>query len=164
VRFLAATAAHPDRPMGTATVGWGRKAPATVRLGPLAPDADSRAAAALELLSIVIDLRDRGMRAPLPMFCATSYEYAHAVCEGDPFPQEQAERSWTSEFNWDKEDKNPEHVLVLGGIRTFEDLLTERPTPDEDGPGWATTEPSRFGRLARRLWDPVFAGVTRAPA
>jgi exodeoxyribonuclease V gamma subunit len=164
VRFLAATAAHPDRPMGSATVGWGRKAPATVRLGPLAPDADSRAAAALELLSIVIDLRDRGMRAPLPMFCATSYEYAHAVCEGDPFPQEQAERSWTSEFNWDKEDKNPEHVLVLGGIRTFEDLLTERPTPDEDGPGWATTEPSRFGRLARRLWDPVFAGVTRAPA
>ena len=39
---------------------------------------------------------------------------------------------------------------------TLESVPIARPAPDECGPGWATAEATRFGRLARRLWDPVF--------
>jgi hypothetical protein len=42
---------------------------------------------------------------------------------------------------------------VLEGIRRFEELLVQPPRDDEQGPGWEMAETSRFGRLARRLWD-----------
>jgi len=103
----------------------------------------------------VVDLRDAGLREPLPLYCATSHRYASAVRSGREFPEEDAADYWTSGYKWDKEDKEAEHVLVLGGVRTFAEALAARPTPDECGPGWATTEATRFGRLARRLWEPV---------
>ncbi len=46
-------------------------------------------------------------------------------------------------------------MLVLGGERTFNELRDALPRPNEGGPGWPDGETSRFGRLARRLWDPV---------
>jgi hypothetical protein len=38
-------------------------------------------------------------------------------------------------------------------VRSVDDLLSEPPHADERGPGWQMSETSRFGRLARRLWD-----------
>jgi hypothetical protein len=53
------------------------------------------------------------------------------------------------------EDRDVAHRLVYDGVATFEDLVSMAPAVDEAGPGWAPEEPSRVGRLARRLWDPL---------
>jgi hypothetical protein len=101
------------------------------------------------------------MREPLPLYCATSHRYATAVRSGHDFPDGDAAKFWTSEYKWDKEDKDPEHVLVLGGVVAFAEVLAARPAADENGPGWENSEATRFGRLARRLWDPILdAGRT----
>jgi exodeoxyribonuclease V gamma subunit len=101
---------------------------------------------------VLVDLYDRGMREPPPLFCLTSAAYARAARdERDPVAAARAE--WLSEWNRDREDREAEHTLVLGGVAAFEDLLAEPARDDERGPGWDTSEPSRFGRTARRLWD-----------
>jgi exodeoxyribonuclease V gamma subunit len=157
VRFLAATAAHPDRPIESAVIGGGGRGPLTVRWMPLAATADDRRSNALALLAMLIDLRDHGLREPLPLFCDTSHAFAAARWAGDPDADLAAERCWKSEFNWPKEDREPEHVRVLDGTRTFEEILAIEPTSDEQGDGWAAGEPSRFALLAVRLWDPILA-------
>ncbi len=53
---------------------------------------------------------------------------------------------------------------MFGPDRPFESLLVAAPRADETGEGWATAETSRFGRLARRLWDPVLAAGEVRPA
>ncbi len=161
VRLLAVSAAHPDRPLSSATIGWGRTRPTIMMLGPLGPTPQDRSAQALQLLGIAVDLRDRGLREPLPLYCATSHGYARAVRSGHEFPEAEAARFWTSEYNWPKEDEDAEHKLVLGGVRRFSELLAAGPERDEDGPGWAA-ETTRFGRLARRLWDPVLDAAARS--
>jgi exodeoxyribonuclease V gamma subunit len=155
VRYLAAVASHPDLALGSATVGWGGKEPLVVRLPSLGPTPEERLGRAVDLLAILVDLRDRGLRGPLPLFTDTSHRYATAVRSGRQDPREDAARFWTSEYNWDKEDRDPEHLLVLGGQRSFDEVFAIAPDADEVGPGWAEDEPSRFGRLARRLWDPL---------
>ena len=54
--------------------------------------------------------------------------------------------------------------MVLGGERSFKEVLEEPPGPDEDGPDWPRRETSRFARLARRLWDPVLDAADGRPA
>ena len=56
-----------------------------------------------------------------------------------------------------REDVELEHQLVFGGQLAFADLLEKSPRADEAGAGWDDEEPTRFGRLARRLWDGVLA-------
>ena len=67
--------------------------------------------------------------------------------------QAAAGKEWTSDWKFQKEAAEPEHRLVLGGTRTVAELFEEAPRDDEQGEGWATDEPSRAGRYARRLWD-----------
>ncbi len=161
VRFLAATAARPAQELSSTTVGRQRDRARTFTLRALAGTAAGRSAAALEHLGVVVDLRDRGLREPLPLFGETSHRYASAVRTGAEAPADEAARCWTSEYGWDKEDREPAHVLVLGGVRTFDEVMAVPAGPGEDGPGWPVGEPSRFGRLARRLWDPVLAAAAQ---
>lgn len=163
VHFLAVSAAHPGRPLSSATIGWGRGCPAIMQLSPLGPTRQDRWARAMEMLGTVVDLRDKGLREPLPLYCATSHRYASAVRSGREFPEQDAAGDWTSTYKWDKEDKEAEHVLVLGGVRTFAEVLAASPALDEGGPGWATKEATRFGRLARRLWDPILDATAGPP-
>jgi exodeoxyribonuclease V gamma subunit len=153
VRLLALTAAQPERPFSAATIGRvGKSGVAIVRIHPLADDAGGRREAALAHLATLMDLYDRGMRAPLALYCATSAAYADAVRNGgDPIAA--GSDAWSSGFNFDKEDKELEHQLVLGGVLTFDDLLDELPRANEEGDGWAMEERTRLGRLARRMWD-----------
>src|SRR5205807_888652 len=67
VRLLALTAAHPGRHLSALTVGRaggprGFGGVAIARLRPLAEDAESRRASALEQLAALVDLYARGMR------------------------------------------------------------------------------------------------------
>ncbi len=93
------------------------------------------------------------MREPLPLYCRTSAAVAAAGSGGLAAGRE----AWESTFNFDREDREPEHVLVLGGVRTFAELIEEPPRPDEHGEAWDGRGTSRFGRYARRLWEGLLA-------
>jgi exodeoxyribonuclease V gamma subunit len=154
VRFLAATASHPERAFSAVTVGraGGSRTVTIARLEAFEREPEHRRWLALEHLRALIDLYDRGMREPLPIYCATSAAYAQAAATGQDAAAA-AKQAWTTEWNFDKEDVELEHQLVLGGVRAIDELLDESPHPDERGPGWQLSETSRFGRFARRLWD-----------
>jgi exodeoxyribonuclease V gamma subunit len=153
VRLLALIAAHPERELSAATVGraGGGDDVRTAVIAPVAASPDERRRVAVGELTALIDLYDRGLREPLPLFCKTSAAYAAAAVSGQD-PAAAADAEWTSQWNFDREDRELEHQLVLGGVRTFAELLEIAPAAGEAGPGWATDEPSRLGRLARRLW------------
>ena len=148
VRLLALTAARPERSFSAATVGRaGGSARVTVaRIAPLAPDV------ALGHLATLVDLHERGMREPLPLYSATSAAYADAAAGGSNAVAA-ARKAWKSEWSFDKEDRELEHQFVLGGVLDFDELLLLAPRADEAGDGWNMSETTRLGRCARRLWD-----------
>jgi len=139
VRLLALSASRPQQPFDAVIIGrsrpdaWG--ADVTVaRIPPLGEDPDTRRAAALEQLAVVLDLYDRGMREPLPLACETSAAYAQ-------HGEIAASKAWTSTFDYDKEDRQPEHLLVYGAQIPFGELLARR----------------LFRDYAHRLWDGLLA-------
>ena len=158
VRWLALCSAYPERAYEAATVGRARAgapgaASVTVaRLPVLAADAATRGELARAHLAAVLDVYDRGMREPLPLAGLASAAYAQAAAQrGDA--EAAGRQAWESGWNFDREDKELEHQLVLGGVRTFAELLEEPPRPDEQGAGWDLGERTRFGRYARRMWS-----------
>jgi exodeoxyribonuclease V gamma subunit len=157
VYLLALAAARPATAYEAVTLGRRRAdgprgqevTVARIRL----PDAlDARRAEALRELAVLVDLFERGMREPLPLYCRTSAAYAAAVAAGKD-GRAAAGKEWTSDWNFPKEDAEPEHRLVLGGQRTDAELFEEPPRDDEQGEGWALDELTRAGRYARRLWE-----------
>jgi exodeoxyribonuclease V gamma subunit len=140
VRLLALAAAYPSRRISAVTVG--RSEGDGVAVARISPPEDP-----LAQLAAVVDLYRRGMREPLPLYCLTSAAYAVGG-------EDAARREWVSEWNRDREDAEREHVLVLGGVRSFDELLAEQPRSDET---WDLSEATRFGRCARRLWDGLLA-------
>jgi exodeoxyribonuclease V gamma subunit len=161
VRFLALTVAHPDRPVEAATLGrfrhTGRKkgAVSVACLGSLAGDAAARREAALAHLEVLVDLLDRGLCEPLPLYCKTSAAWA----DNPPAQREKAcSAAWEPQNDFGfGENREPEHQLVHGGIAALADLLQAPPGPGEDGDGWAAGETTRFGRYALRLWTGLLA-------
>ncbi len=158
VRLLALTASAPERPFAAATVGrgQGRGDVRTARIEPLGGGAEERLAVARAELAVLMDLYDRGMREPLPMFCLTSAAYAEAARHGqDGYAA--AVKEWETEWNFEKEDREAEHQMALGGVLTLSEVLDIAPRDGEAGEGWLDVEESRFGRLARRLWEGLLA-------
>jgi exodeoxyribonuclease V gamma subunit len=160
IRLLALTADDPEQPFESVTIG---RAPydsyaavAVSRIPPLDADPDARRKRAQTELSALIELRDRGLREPLPIAPDTSAAYAAAIRHGDgAAATTAAERAWQSGFNRPREDAEPEHVRAFGAELTLAQLMELAPAPDETGAGWPADESSRFGRYARRLWDPL---------
>jgi exodeoxyribonuclease V gamma subunit len=153
-RLLALTATWPQPAFSAATVGRGagREDVRVARVGPLAPSPAQRQAISRELLAVLVDLYDRGMCEPLPVFCLTSAAYAVAAAGGQD-ASAAARPEWETDWKFDREDRELEHQLALGGVRSLDEVLAPAPREDEGGPGWAPSEDSRFGRYARRLWD-----------
>jgi len=156
VRLLALSAAHPERPFEALTVGRaaaGSEAGVTIaRIPPLAGEPAARRAIALDHLGVLVDLYHRGMREPPPLACLASAAYA-AAARDDRDAVAAATGAWESAYTFDREDRDPEHTLVLGGVRTFAEVYAEPARADERGEWWDPDEPRRFGRWARRLWD-----------
>jgi exodeoxyribonuclease V gamma subunit len=157
VRLLAFTAAHPERPFEAVTIGRARSgatgALVTVATLPaLASDERERREIALDQLATLLDIYDRGMREPLPLACFASAAYASAAAAGEN-AEKAGREAWESNFKFDREDRELEHLFALGGEITFSELLADSPRPDEQGNGWDATETTRFGRYARRLWS-----------
>jgi exodeoxyribonuclease V gamma subunit len=156
VRLLALTAAHPERPFTAITIGraaYGSDGRITVaRIPPLDDDPAARRGIALDHLDVLLDLYARAMREPPPLACMTSAAYAEAARAGRD-PVEAARREWESSYDFEREDRDPEHQLVHGRVLTFDDLLREAARRDEAGSWWDPDERTRFGRWARRLWE-----------
>jgi exodeoxyribonuclease V gamma subunit len=158
VRLLALTASSPERPFAAATVGrgQGRDDVRTAWVEPLGADVDERRTVARAELAVLMDLYDRGMREPLPMFCLTSAAYAQAARQGqDGYAA--ALKEWETEWNREREDRDAEHQMAMGGVLTLTEVLEIAPGGGETGAGWPESEDSRFGRLARRLWEGLLA-------
>jgi exodeoxyribonuclease V gamma subunit len=152
VRWLALTAAHPERPFEAAAVGRaGATGVLVARLPVLAPDPETRQELALGHLATIVDLHDRGLREPLPLSCLAAAAYAEAARAGGD-PVRAGTKAWESTWGYDKEDRELEHQLAFGGVLTFAELLEEAPRADEQGHGWHADDATRFGRYARRLW------------
>jgi exodeoxyribonuclease V gamma subunit len=159
--FLALSAAHPEMAPSAVTIGQAagsspRKPRISVStLSPLGEDEEVLRLEAMKWLAVLVDLYERGMREPLPIYCATSAAWALAL-RRDENPSEAARGEWASSFDeFPGEGSEPEHLAVLGAVVPFEQLLDDPPADDETGSGWPATETSRFGRLALRLWGPL---------
>lgn len=160
-RFLALTAAHPEREVSAVTIGRdaGPAAAgprvAVAALGTLDGTPEERRALALARLDVLVDLYDRGLSEPLPMYAKTSEAFVGAV-HRDQDVRAECRTTWVYDEFRRGEAGEPEHVLVLGGVAPVDALFAEPARGDEGGPGW-TDDRSRFGRLARRLWEPLLA-------
>ena len=125
VRLLALTAARPGEPFCSVVIGRARQgvshAQTTVaRVAALAPDE------AVQHLAIIIDLYDRGMGELVPLACQASAAYAYAAGRGED-PIAAALAAWETTFGYDKEDREPEHLLAYGGALPFTTLTAAPP-------------------------------------
>ncbi len=162
VRLLAATASQPERELSAITIGRGsdRDDVAVSRLAALAGQPSERARRAMAELEVVLDLFDRGMREPLPLFVQTSADYAWAAFRGEDSCAA-ARAAWEGAYGRPGEADEPEHRLVFGE-RRLPALLAIPPATGEQGAGWAMQETARLGRLARRLWNGPLAAEAAA--
>ena len=156
VRLVALSATRPERPWRARSIGRGVRAGtvAVATLGPLGSDPAERRLLATALLGNLVDLHDRGLRAPLPLACGASAAWAEAI-NGGKDPVVAATRKWEGSRDWPGENAEPAHLLAFGATLSLATLLLAEPAGEEAGDGWEAGEVTRFGRLARRLWDDI---------
>jgi exodeoxyribonuclease V gamma subunit len=148
VHLLTLTAADPDRNWTAHTIGRphsrSRDTTATSLLGPL----DHRAA---DLLRDLVALRDRGLRAPLPLPLKASLGYARARRTHADVPDAlvKAGYDW-KDGRFPGEQSEPAALKIWGRVDTLPDA-GELPGTGEEFPG----ETGRFGALAMRVWSPL---------
>jgi exodeoxyribonuclease V gamma subunit len=134
VRFLALSAALPDRPVQAVLIGRARRgSDGRVTCSRFAPVG---AEGARERLAVLLDLHRAGLREPLPLSCLAGAAFATSG-------ENAARREWESSWSFPREDADLEHQLVFGEVLPF-DAMLER-------------EGGRFAELARRLWEPMLA-------
>jgi exodeoxyribonuclease V gamma subunit len=158
-RLLVLSATWPERPFSALTVGRSQRTRATISIAtirPLGPDVPSRKAVAESHLRQLVEVYERGMCEPLPLYLRTSAAWAAAVAEGKD-PRRTAAGAWVSDYNYPKEDKEAEHILVLGGLLAFPALVERAGAPRSDEAAWRPSEPTRFGVYAHRIWDGLLA-------
>jgi exodeoxyribonuclease V gamma subunit len=80
----------------------------------------------------------------------TAHSYARSRFGGDEEVQalESARRTWQEGF----EAQDDYHLLCWGTPAAFNDLLG---TPDTTEQAWWPQDSTRFGVLARRVWEPL---------
>ncbi len=149
VRLLALAASDEDRSWTAHTIGRphsrSRDDTAVSLLGPLDHTA-------VDLLRDLVALRDRGLRAPLPLPLKASFGYARARRTR----ADVADALVKAGYDW-KDGKFPGEqsepaALTIWGRRAEPPDVGEPPRGGEEFPG----ETGRFGALALRVWSPLF--------
>ncbi len=154
VQLLALSVAQPGTPWTAVTVGRGTRSDvARSTLGPIEPDAAGRH------LTALLDLRAAGLCAPLPMAPKTSATYAGKRAAGMTVENAhaKAQSEWAGTY---AERADAAYQLVWGADAPFDVLLADPVPPGDARPNGETT---RFGVLARRLWEPLLAAETLDP-
>ena len=149
VDLIAMQAAHPGRPWRAVAVGRNGRRVRRSQLQ-LATQDD-----ALPAVRELVALYRSGLRAPLPAPLKTAAEYAARRDRRDDveLAMAAAGKEWVGgPFPGERADA--EHQLLLGQTAPITALTGERPWDDE---GWYPDEASRFGQLARRLWERLLA-------
>ena len=138
VRLLAVAASRPGDWQAVTTGKGPYSAPAWRSVLTAPPDPAA-------VLRDLVDLRDEGLRAPLPMATGATATYADRRRNGSSPAEasESAAKTYEARFG-DREDR---HLVYLHGPGTRLATLLAQP-----GDG---VEPTRFGVLARRLWTPL---------
>ncbi|GAB3774236.1 exodeoxyribonuclease V gamma subunit [Nocardioides ginsengisegetis] len=148
VDLLALSAAFPDESFTAHAVGKDRAGPLRALSGPL----DHRATTWLRDL---VELRDLGLRRPLPVPLATAQAWADAHARelrgDDRPPAHAAARAWVTDpnnsFGILGEDADASHVRVFGE-RAPLSVLVDAGLPE----------------LAWRIWEPLLTGGERVAA
>ncbi|HEX3929821.1 MAG TPA: exodeoxyribonuclease V subunit gamma [Nocardioides sp.] len=150
VRLLALAAFDGDHNWTATTIGRphsrSRGAVATSLLGPLDHSA-------LDVLRDLVALRDRGLRAPLPLPLKASLGYARARRTH----ADVADALLKAGYDW-RDSKFPGEQSDPAALKIW-GLLDEPPdvrAAPGDGEGFAG-ETGRFGALAMRVWSPLVA-------
>ncbi len=151
LRYLAVTATAEAGDCRAVTIGRYRDGARRSILHGVSPSL------ARQVLTLLVGIRDSGLRAPLPLALATSEEYASRRQRGagvaDSLPGAR-ERWETDRYRPERDD--PEHVLVYGAKSAFAELTAPAPAEHEHFPD----EPTRFGTLARLVWGPLLSVET----
>lgn len=106
---------------------------------------------AVDILTQLVGVYLAGQRCPLPLPPATARNYAQRRAKGAPaqVSAQLAERDeWSGRYG---EATNTEIIAIWGAGQPLSALLADPPRPDEN---WYD-EYSRFGMLARRVWEPI---------
>ncbi|GEP37500.1 RecBCD enzyme subunit RecC [Nocardioides psychrotolerans] len=148
IDLLALSAARPDASWTAHAVGRERAGPRRALAGPL----DHRA---VDHLRTLVELRDLGLRTPLPLPIQTAAAWADGRARelrgDDVSPVELARRAWTTDphnaFGIKGEDADDHHVRAFGPDQPVEVLLAA---------GLAT--------YAWQVWEPLLAGGERVAA
>lgn len=149
VTLLAVAATGRPGPWRAITIGRGGRRPVQ-RSTLVAPDD------ALTHLRRLVDLFDRGRRAPIPVATTATAEYAERRFRGDPASDAMiaAGQRWADRFG---DGKDHYVAYVYGPNPRFEQLATTPPLDDERA--WSAA-PTRFEVLAERLWWPLLGAET----
>ncbi|MEO3938589.1 exodeoxyribonuclease V subunit gamma [Dermatophilaceae bacterium Soc4.6] len=148
--LLAVAVTHPEQPWTVATVGWRGGRDQRPQASELRAPQD-----ALDVLVELVDLRDRAMREPLPMAVKTSAAWAEAAVRRRP-AEYGARREWetAADAMVPGEQDDAAHVLVHGSRLPFDDVKNAGAGAAGLDERW-NDQPSRLGRLAVRLWEPL---------
>jgi exodeoxyribonuclease V gamma subunit len=140
LELLALTVTDPGRPWQAITIGRGGSS----QLGRV------EAAWAGKVLTDLVDLRATGLRAPIPFAPKTSAEYAALrYCNRQPaLYRQKLEKLWGQE-----RDEAYERFF---GVGAGFDAMLAQPSISREERG-SLAEPSRFGTLARRVFQPLLS-------
>lgn len=145
VDLLALSATYPDQHWTAHAVGKDRAGPKRALSGPL----DHRA---VEWLRTLVELRDRGLCAPLPAPVKTAAAWAEAHARelmGQDFsPYAAANREWETDpfnqFGIEGEDADGYHQRVYGARASLDVLVA-----------------AGLGEVAWRIWEPLLTGAEK---
>jgi len=145
VDVLALSATYPDQHWTAHAIGKDRAGPKRALSGPV----DHRA---VEWLRDLVELRDRGLCAPLPVPVKTGAAWAEAhareLMGQDHPPVEAARREWETDphnaFGITGEDADPYHQRVYGAGAPVEALVD-----------------AGLGAAAWAIWEPLLSGAER---
>ncbi|WP_067659490.1 exodeoxyribonuclease V subunit gamma [Nocardia harenae] len=143
VALLALTCTE-DRSWQALTIGRGKFRIPAWRSELTAPEPP----AALAALRTLVAMRDAGLCEPLPVAPTATAAYAQSRMLGNR--REDAEYAALQDFDGDYGDNRDRYLRYVWGEQVTLAALLATPAP-QGGAG----EPTRFGALARRLWEPL---------